>query len=290
MQKYYIMVYDCFPFFNELDILEIRLNELYDVVDKFVLIEADRTHQNKPKPFIFEENKERFAKFSDKIIHIKLTKYPLFIPIINPFSAWKIERYQRDFIKKVLVDCKPDDVILISDLDEIPNSSVLKQLLDKGVSKIYGLKMDMFMYFLNNKLVFDGGSNMNKEEAKSGIWHSTAVLPYKLLKKSPSKIRRIIMRTKRRGEVYEIIANAGWHFTYIGGVKKIVEKLEAFAHTEFNLDQYKDEKNILELIKSGKDILGRNLEFEIVDENYKFPKYLKSKEGLDQFKEFFFSK
>ncbi len=284
------MVYDCFPFFNELDILEIRLNELYDVVDKFVLIEADRTHQNKPKPFVFEENKERFAKFSDKIIHIKVTKYPLFIPLINPFSAWKIERYQRDYIKKALVDCQPEDIILISDLDEIPNSIVLKQLIYKGISKIYGLKMDMFIYFLNNKLIFDGGSNMDKEEAKNGIWHSTAVLPYKLLKKSPSKIRRIIMRTKRRGEVYEIVPNAGWHFTYIGGVKKIVEKLEAFAHAEYNLQQYKDENHILELIKSGKDIFGRNLEFEIIEDKEFLPNYLKSPESIDKYKDFFFSK
>ena len=284
------MVYDCFPFFNELDILEIRLNELYDVVDKFVLIEADRTHQNKPKPFVFEENKERFAKFSDKIIHIKVTKYPLFIPLINPFSAWKIERYQRDYIKKALVDCQPEDIILISDLDEIPNSIVLKQLINKGISKIYGLKMDMFIYFLNNKLIFDGGSNMDKEEAKSGIWHSTAVLPYKLLKKSPSKIRRIIMRTKRRGEVYEIVPNAGWHFTYIGGVKKIVEKLEAFAHAEYNLQQYKDENHILELIKSGKDIFGRDLEFEIIEDKEFLPNYLKSPESIDKYKDFFFSK
>ena len=284
------MVYDCFIFFNELDLLEIRLNELNDVVDKFVLVEADRTFQNKPKPFIFEENKERFAKFLDKIIHIKLTKYPFFIPIINPFSPWKLEFYQRDSILKGLVNCNSDDVILISDVDEIPNSNVLKQLLDKGVSKIHGLKMDMFMYFLNNKLIYDGGSNMTKEESKDGIWHCTALLPYKLLKNRPYRIRKIIMRTKRRGEVYEIIANAGWHFTYLGGVKKIIQKLEAFSHTEYNLQQYKDEKNILDLIQNGKDLFGRDLEFEIVDESCNFPKYLKSEDGLDKFKEFFFKK
>ncbi|HLF52047.1 hypothetical protein [Flavobacterium sp.] len=284
------MVYDCFPFFNELDILEIRLNELNDVVDKFVLVEADRTHQNTPKPFIFEENKERFSKFLDKIIHVKITNYPLFIPIINPFSPWKIEIFQRDSIVKGLVNCKPDDIILISDLDEIPNASVIKKRVAEGVHEIYGLKMDMFMYFLNNKLIFDGGSNMTKEEAKNGIWHCTAVLPYKLLKKSPSKIRKIIMRTKRRGEVYKIIPNAGWHFTYIGGVKKIIQKLEAFAHTEYNSEEYKDEKNILKLIENGKDLFGRDLEFEIVGEDYKFPKYLKTEEGQNKFKEFFFSK
>ncbi len=281
------MVYDCFIFFNELDLLEIRLNELNGVVDKFVLVEADRTFQYNPKPFIFEENKQRFSKFLDKIIHIKLTKYPLFIPIINPFSPWKIEFFQRDSILKGLVDCNPDDIILISDVDEIPKAEVLKKELLKGIDNIYGLKMDMFMYFFNNKLIFDGGSNMDKEESKNGIWHCTVLLPYKLLKKKPFEIRKTVMRTKRRGEVYEIIPNAGWHFTYVGGVQKIIQKLEAFSHTEYNLEEYKDEKNILKLIKGGKDLFGRDLEFEIVNEDYILPKYLKTVEGVSKFKDFF---
>jgi beta-1,4-mannosyl-glycoprotein beta-1,4-N-acetylglucosaminyltransferase len=282
------MVYDCFIFFNELDLLEIRLNELNDVVDKFVLVEADRTFQNTPKLFLFEENKERFSKFLDKIIHIKLTKYPLFIPIINPFSPWKIEFFQRDSVMKGLVNCNPNDIVLISDVDEIPNAEIIKEYLSKGVDKIYGLKMDMFMYFLNNKLIFDGGSNMTKEEAQSGIWHCSALLPYKLLKKRPYKIRKIIMRTKRRGEVYEIIPNSGWHFTYVGGVRKIIEKLEAFSHTEYNLQEFKNENSIIELIKNGKDLFGRDMEFEIVDDKYNFPKLLKTLDGRNKFADFFF--
>lgn len=281
------MVYDCFIFFNELDLLEIRLNELNDVVDKFVLVEADRTFQNVQKPFVFEENKERFSKFSDKIIHIKLTKYPLFIPLINPFSAWKLEYFQRNAVVKGLKNCKPNDIIMVSDVDEIPNTDVLKKYLEKGINKVYGLKMNMYMYFLNNKLVFDGGSNMTKEESKDGIWHCTALLPYKLLNKKPQRFRRIIMRTKRRGEVYEIISNAGWHFTYLGGVKKIIQKLEAFSHTEFNLKEYKNEAAILENIKLGKDLFGRNMEFIVQMDPLDFPKYLQSNEGKEKFKDFF---
>src|SRR5690606_31586467 len=143
-------------------------------------------------------NKQRFSAFLDKIIHIKLTNYPLFLPIINPFSPWKIEFHQRDSIVKGLSGCKPGDIVMISDVDEIPKSEVIRSMIQRGVSKIYGLKMDMFMYFLNNRLIYDGGSNMGKEEAQEGIWHCTAVLPYKLLKKRPHKIRKTIMRTKRR--------------------------------------------------------------------------------------------
>ena len=67
-----VMIYDCFPFFNELDVLEIRLNVLYDIVDYFVITEADKTHTGRHKEYIFEQNKDRFAKFLDKIIYIKV--------------------------------------------------------------------------------------------------------------------------------------------------------------------------------------------------------------------------
>lgn len=283
------MLYDCFIFFNELDLLEIRLNELDSVVDKFVIVEADKTFQNTKKGFVFEQNKDRYKKFSHKIIHIKLTKYPLFLPIINPFSPWKLEFYQRDSIVKGLVGCQPNDIVMISDVDEIPDPSVIKQYLDKGINDIYGLKMDMFMYYLNNKLIFDGGSNMCKEESKNGIWHCTAMLPYRLLKKKPYKIRKTIMRTKRKGEVYQIIPNAGWHFTYLGGAKKIIEKLESFSHTECNLKEYKDENKINDIIKSGKDLFGREMEFEVIDVCQNLPKYLQQEESQQKFKDLFFN-
>lgn len=284
------MVYDCFIFFNELDLLEIRLNELNKVVDKFVLIEANKTFQNNHKPYYFEENKERFSPFLDKIIHIKLDKYPLFIPIINPFTPWKLEFFQRNSIVKGLVNCKPEDIVLISDVDEIPKASVLKEMLAKGIDQIYGLKMDMYMYFLNNQLIYDGGSSMTIEQSKDGIWHCTAVLPYKLLKQKPNRLRKIIMRTRRRGEVFKIIPNAGWHFTYLGGVKNIIKKLEAFSHTEFNNDTFKSQEKIEEYITTGKDLFGRDMQFKMLDNLETLPKFIQENANNPKYKEYFFTK
>lgn len=283
-----IMVYDCFIFFNELELLEIRLHELNDVVDKFVLIEANKTFQNNHKPYYFEENKERFAPFLDKIIHVKLDKYPLFIPLINPFTPWKLEFFQRNSIVKGLKDCKPDDIVLISDVDEIPRASVVKSMLENGVNQIYGLKMDMYMYFLNNQLIYDGGSSMTIEQSKDGIWHCTAVLPYKLLTKKPNRLRRIIMRTRRRGEVYKIIPNAGWHFTYLGGVKNIINKLEAFSHTEFNNDTFKSHEKIEEYITTGKDLFGRDMQFKMLKSLDSLPEFVQKNADNPKYKDFFF--
>ena len=97
------------------------------------------------------------------------------------------------------------------------------------------------------------------------------------------------MRTKRKGEVYQIIPNAGWHFTYLGGAKKIIEKLESFSHTECNLKEYKDENKINDIIKSGKDLFGREMEFEVIDICQNMPKYLQREESQQKFKDLFFN-
>jgi beta-1,4-mannosyl-glycoprotein beta-1,4-N-acetylglucosaminyltransferase len=178
---------------------------------------------------------------------------------------------------------------MLSDVDEIPNPEVIQKQIQQGVTEIYGLKTDMFMYFLNNKLIFDGGSNMTEEEAEQGIWHCTALLPYKLLVKKPHRIRKTIMRTKRRGVVYPIIPNAGWHFTYIGGAKKIVEKLESFSHTEYNFDEFKEIDKINDRIKTGKDLFGRDMKFKVVAVDQHMPSYLRTEDAQLKFKDLFVS-
>src|SRR5689334_18016752 len=103
------MIYDTFPFYNELDLLEIRLEELDQVADRFVLVEATRTHTNKPKPLYYAENRDRFARFQNRIIHVVLDDMP------DTTDAWVLENFQRCGIRRGLTGCRPDDLILMSD-------------------------------------------------------------------------------------------------------------------------------------------------------------------------------
>ena len=122
-------IYDCFTFYNEFELLELRLKSYYDIVDCFVIVEADKTQSNKPKPFYFNERKSEFAEFLPKIRHIM-------VQMEIPYSGvgdWSIEFAQRDFIAKGLSDAEPEDLIFISDLDEFWAPDIFQRLNDNRV-------------------------------------------------------------------------------------------------------------------------------------------------------------
>ena len=122
------MVYDCFQFFNELDILKIRLNVLSPVVDKFVISEATETFSGLPKPLYYEENKEMFREFEDKIIHEVVTDIPA-------GGTHERDEFLKNAVARGLKDCTDDDVIIFSDMDEIPNPDVIRRILDASIEK-----------------------------------------------------------------------------------------------------------------------------------------------------------
>ena len=117
-------IYDCFPFFNELELLELRLASLYDVVDRFVIVEADKTHANVPKPFNFYEHIHDYEKYLPKINYIMDTS----VVEYKGAGDWSIENNQRNNIAKGLTDAEPDDLIIIGDVDEIPDPALIKTI------------------------------------------------------------------------------------------------------------------------------------------------------------------
>ena len=195
------MIIDCFPFFNELDILELRLNVLNDVVDKFILVEASKTQSKLDKIFYFEQNKERYAKFLDKIIHIKIDNYP-------EENGWAMENYQRNCIQRGLekLNLTINDIIAISDVDEIWNPVIIKDLdnlLDQY--KFLSVDMDYFVFYLNLATV-------------DKRWIGTIFTKFQHLNAySPQSLRNI-----KDHVIY--IKNSGWHFGYQGGKEIVYQK------------------------------------------------------------------
>ncbi|MCL2400032.1 MAG: hypothetical protein FWC91_09885 [Defluviitaleaceae bacterium] len=228
------MVYDCFLFFNEFDLLEIRLHVLSETVDKFVIVEADKSFSNNEKPYYFEDNKERYKQFLNKIIHIKIKEYPA------TRDAWEMERYQRNQIALGIAQCSDNDIILISDLDEIPNPEAINRYKKIG-NGVYNLKQLHFDYFLNYQRC-----------GKNNYWYNAKILKYKDFASAGYTPQNI--RTTKNNKY---IKKGGWHFSFCGGIQNIILKIQSFSHQEFNNVNYINDK--LEYkIRMGLDLFDRS--------------------------------
>jgi beta-1,4-mannosyl-glycoprotein beta-1,4-N-acetylglucosaminyltransferase len=287
-------VFDVFPFFNELDLLEIRLNILNPYVDYFVLSESTKTFSGLDKPLFYEENKERFAEFNHKIIHnivdqdaskeeleIRGKKYGTSV------EAQQRDTYQKDLIKdRVLQESSKEDIFLWSDLDEIPNPEIIESIHEFfEPNTVFHLAQKNYLGYLN--LLEVGGviSGMTRDffpdEGESKKWLGTKILDYSILEKYTfTELRNYISEVKNSR-----ISNGGWHWSYVGSEglsveERIIKKVECAAHVEYNNTQVRS--NIPE-VNSGKDPFGRNYA-SYVTENIddSFPEYiLKNLEKYD---------
>lgn len=284
--------YDCFTFFNEIDLLKMRLHILYDYVDFFVLVELNKNHKGQEKPLFYIENKKMFEKYSDKIIYVS----PEYVPQYSADDGWSIENYQRNCILYGLEKCKSDDIVMISDLDEIPNPDLFKNNINvhfgrKDVSLYenikrysYGiahsknksfirvqqgkinsleelllshpvvLKQDLYYYYMNYKC--------NKN------WYGTVVSRFDMMS-LPQALRNSI-------NILPYINNGGWHFSYMGGINSVKQKLSSIVEGNMVKRKLRNERDlgvyIKKCIDNGIDLYGRD--------GYRFEKKKTSEIGL----------
>lgn len=244
----YAQVYDCFPFFNELEVLDIRLHELNDVVDYFVLVESTKTFQGNDKPLYFEENKDRFAPFLDKIIHVVVDDMP---EGESGQDNWQREYYQCEQMKRALRSCKADDVILWGDVDEIPKKEFVATyapLVASDLGKIYFSCQKYYGYYLN--LAY-----------WEPDWLGTGISSYYFVK----DVSRHDYREKWRYSAQSIY-DSGWHFSWQGGIARVIEKIESFCHPEQN-------KNALDIF----EMLQKQIHTSLVEIDERFPQFVQER-------------
>lgn len=222
------MIYDCFNFLNEAHILEIRIEELKSVVDKFVICESDITVSNVIKPFFLEQS-EIYNKYKDRIIYHKLEIGQQILS--SQFNDHNNEyRHtlmynQRDAIMKSLSNCNDEDIIMFSDLDEIPTAKAVKEL--NNLPCILNLRG--FYWYLNTP-IFSPGNH---------YWFPSVICDfYKNIKnKSFNQLRESKYSFKE-------IPEAGWHFSHLGDENQIAYKMLASSHSEYHASHYTDPINI----------------------------------------------
>ena len=253
-------IFDCFTFNDENSILEIRLNEMNKYVDFFVIIEFGENHQGKKKGR--KINKEILNNFKNKIRYIYVEKFE------KNMNSWQRENFQRNYIQKGLYDANQEDIIIISDLDEIPN---LKQInLENIGNSIYAFKQINFMYKLNLVRDFNWfGSKLCKlKKLKSPQW-----LRSLKVHKKYNYFRIDKFFSKNYIFDFKIIENGGWHFGWIRDVDEIIDKLNSFAHLEFNNNKYKDNKYIYNCIENNINFLNTDEKLKIIKMDY-LPEYI----------------
>ena len=216
-------VFDCFTFFNELDLLDLRLNELASVVDHFVIAEARLTFTGKTKPLYFHENRERFAPFLDRIIHVVVEDFP------RTTSSWEREIHQRDCVRRGLGGARPQDILLLSDVDEIPRAAAVAAMraAPPARNEVVCFSLDWHAYYLNLRLrekwerlgprAIRLGSLVTINGLR-GVYAPAPTFARDAVRwlKACRRMRTLVRR--------RVLADAGWNFTWLGGAEAVATK------------------------------------------------------------------
>ena len=258
------MLIDSFLFFNETELAELRIKYLEKIVDFFVVVEANITHQGKKKDWNFPKMLQGNLKiFSNKIqyhqLNIDIEKIKneesWIIDDIKGDDAWRIENFQRNYIKKACKEFSNEDILVISDVDEIPSKQKLEFIKSCDFKKIAPVVLEQYLFHID--------CNYLKLES----WRGSIVTTMQICNAySPHRLRRSRNRISH-------LSDAGWSFSSFGGPSRIQEKLESIAHTEFNNEKFKNAEHIINCQKTGKDLFHRNVTAKKIDKKF-FPKDL----------------
>ena len=250
--------YDCFTFFNELDVLEIRLQEMWNTADYFVIAEANMSHSGKPKEYILLDNWERFKPYADKIRRIQVDDFP------ETKDSWVREKYQRYSLSKGLHDMQKDDLIITSDLDEIPRAEAIEMIkTDENNYDRYVLGMPMFQFRMNYMKIHERSKQYSIMVARGRCYTNG------------NQEREYTFPWNPKPNDMVTIDHAGWHFTYFGDDNHAVTKIKNFAHTETDVPRFTDNKLTIDhMVKNKFGLWGLDHEerFEYVKVNEYFPK------------------
>ena len=258
------MLIDAFTYFNEKELVELRLKYLNPIVDYFVVIESNITFTGKKKKWNFPDVlNNNLKEFSNKIqyhqLNIELDKIKneesWIIDNIKGDDFWRIENFQRNYIKAACKKFSDDDTLIISDLDEIPSKKKLNFILTSDFGKIAPVALEQHLFHLD--------CNYLRLES----WRGSIVTTMKICNEfSPQKFRRLRNRISH-------FTDGGWSFSSFGGYERVKQKIESYAHSEHNNDKFKNPEHIAHCQKTGADLFHRKVQSKKVEKNF-FPKDL----------------
>lgn len=257
-----MMIIDACMFFNETELFELRFNELDSVVDKFIVVEAAETFTGKKRETVFEHA-------SHKVSYVRLNE--LQPPYTDPASGWQREKFQREQLltAALTVSTSPDDILIAADCDEIPRAEAISAATPLLVRGIHRFNLDFFYYNVNNYL---------------GEWPWGATIG------TITQYQEVGGTHQARSNGYHesgrLIPNAGWHFSYFGGVNRIRTKVESFSHASDDFCQAflaRPDEEAKKDIAAGQDIFrtrGLNKFEQRASDDSRLPAWWRNRERL----------
>ena len=264
------MIYDCFMYYDEDMLLELRLNTLDAYVDKFVIVESLYTFAGKRRDKLHFDI-EKFDRFRDKIIYVVNDAVPKIhhhdfmsnssLVKAGESDPWENETIARNSIMRGLVNAMDDDIIIVSDVDEIPRPEALSQYRRHYLCLT--LHQNFYNYKFNLQVLNEDGTprqvklpKMTRYKYLKGFFRGQPEL-FRNVKRSGTPIRDskllwgiLKLRTKT-------VHDAGWHFSWVMSDERISEKMNTISHTEHNLPQFNNPDHIRRCVEQNVDIWNR---------------------------------
>ena len=259
-------IYDCFQYFNEDHMVDIRLNILNESVDYFIISESTKTHQGKDKKLNF--NIKNFKKYQNKIIYLVADYDEEKKDLQHTGGESQIEQHQRNNLANGLKKASDNDLIILSDSDEIPDLSKLNQI--KPSTKYTAFSQMMFMYKVNLQ-------NLNESN-----WIGSKVCLKKNFPK-PQKLRDLKFKNYpfwRIDKPNLQVIKGGWHFSFLQSPQDISKKIKSYSHGEFNTKDNVDIEKINQKISNNLDIFNRGHTLKKINIDETFPEYILNNKDL----------
>lgn len=235
------MIIDCFNIYNEIEVLLLRLDYLYDTVDYFVIVESLDSHSKKVRKssYMFEDNIILFQRYLNKIRYYKFDYLPF---PGDTGQTWLNENFQKNCCSLGLDGVQgssENDWILFSDVDEIPRKEIIQQLDQYSNFYILQFQQHLFYYYVNL--------------LQAQIWQGTVAVQRKNFK-SMMELRRL--RNAFHEKYIHSFPNAGWHYSYMGGLDRISTKMASYAESDENIP-FTNTDNITKALETHSDLFAR---------------------------------
>lgn len=267
-----------FLFKNELDLLEIQLEELYDVVDHFILLETERSFQNTTRKDFgcFEKNKDRFSKYLDKIIYAQFESYQ-YPKNYGEMTPRNMRNFNYEMLKEVVrqLNLPNDTIVLYGDCDEFPRREVIEHIRSGEIpvssTTIMNLQMPLYYFYFDYVCT-------------SHPWNGFKLVGLELFLSQPIYEN---IRCLHDYQQLPTLTNCGWHYSYFGDVDYVLDKINTLSHVENKTKQIMDRQNIIDSMKTGRDIYFRdNHHWKILNQHeVDFPKAVR--DNPEKYKQYF---